>query len=111
MKPENDGNQMPSLGKRDLLVDVQDCQANIVEGLDSGSRFRRLKEQQLTEAERLYAQRLKRQIVYGENGGAYSLSGLYQPRAEDSARELAELVAELERYVGAEAWDRRRFPR
>jgi hypothetical protein len=105
---------MPPLGKRDLLVDVQNSQASIVEILDGGSsvsRVRRLREQRLTQAERMEAERLKRQIVYSENCGSYDVSGLYQPQTDHSAAALALLVGELERRAGAEVWDRRRFPR
>jgi hypothetical protein len=105
---------VPAPGKRDLFVDVRHGQANIVEIVHAGngaSRIRRLREQRLTLARRLDAERLKRQIVYGENGGSLDLSGLYPPESDQSGAALGVLVAELERRAGAEAWDRRRYPR
>ena len=102
------------LVRRNLLVDVGRGQVNIVEiaGTGSGrSRIRRLKEQFLSRADRMQADRLKRQIVYGENGGAYNLDGLYRPKTEPSFNELVQLIEELERHDGPHAWDRRRHTR
>jgi hypothetical protein len=101
-------------GMRDLLVDVWHNQANIVEivhGENGANRIRRLKEQFLPQDERMGAERLKRQIIFSENGGAYDLNGLYRPRWEPSFRELARLVRKLEEIDGSQAWDRRRYPR
>jgi hypothetical protein len=102
------------VGVRNLQIDVCNGQANIVEILDLGngaSQIRRLREQNFTQAERMEADRLKRQIVYGENGGAYDLAGLYGSQAESTALELTQLVELLERLDGTQAWDRRRHPR
>lgn len=99
---------------RDLLVDVRHSQANIVEivhGEKGTGRIRRLKEQFLPQDERMGAERLKRQIIFAENGGAYDLNGLYRPRSEPSIRELTRLVKKLEEIDGPQAWDRRRYPR
>ena len=59
----------------------------------------------------MYADRLKRRITYGENGGTYDMDGLYRPQTEPSIGELAQLVELLERHDGPLAWDRRRYPR
>jgi hypothetical protein len=104
----------PAPGRRELFVDVRNSQANIVEVVHAGNgggRVRRLREQRFTQAQRNEMERLKRQIIYGENGGSLDLSGLYQPRSDHSGAALGRLVAELERRAGAEAWDRRRYPR
>lgn len=100
--------------RRNLLVDVARGQANIVEILGTGngaSRIRRLKEQFLTRANATHAERLKRQIVYSENGGAYTQDGVYQPKTESSWNDLLQLVNELEQRDGPNAWDRRRYVR
>lgn len=100
--------------RRNLLVDVAHGQANIVELFgtgNGGSRVRRLKEQFLTRAENTHAERLKRQIVYSENGGAYTLAGMYQPKTESSFNGLLQLVEQLEQQDGSRAWDRRRYVR
>jgi hypothetical protein len=114
MNHPQEGLGVPALDKRELLVDVWNSQANIVEVVgteESASRIRRLREQRFTQAERTDAERLKRQIVYSENGGAYNVSGLYRPQGDFSTAELARLAAEIERRAGTDAWDRRRFPR
>lgn len=100
--------------KRKLCVDVHRGQASIVEFVDTGNgrtRIRRLKEQFLSRADRAYADRLKRKIAYGENGGTYDLDGLYSPKTIPSSGELLQLVESLERKDGEVAWDRRRYPR
>jgi hypothetical protein len=100
--------------RRNLFVDVWHGQASIVEFVETGSgktRIRRLKEQFLSRAERMHADRLKRQITYGENGGTYDVNGLYRPQTEPSLGELTQLVEKLERQDGPLAWDRRRYPR
>lgn len=100
--------------RRNLFVDVCHGQANIVELFETGSgktRIRRLKEQFLSRADRMRADRLKRQITYGENGGTYDVIGLYRPKTEFSFGELMQLVECLERQDGPLAWDRRRYPR
>jgi hypothetical protein len=100
--------------KRELFVDVRNRQAHIVEvvGGESGSgQIRRLREQRFTQVERMEAERLKRQIVFSENGGSYDLRALYRPQTDDSAATLARLVEDLERRDGEQVWDRRRSPR
>jgi hypothetical protein len=100
--------------KRKIFVDVHHGQPSIVESLDTGNgrtRFRRLKEQFLSRADRAYADRLKRKIAYGENGGTYELDGLHAPKTVVSLGELLQLIEGLERRDGPEAWDRRRYPR
>lgn len=100
--------------RRNLYVDVWHGQANIVEVVDTQvgkTRIRRLKEQFLSRADRMYADHLKRQITYGENGGAYNMNGLYRPQTKPSLGELTQLVEKLERQDGPLAWDRRRYPR
>ncbi len=103
-----------SSAKREFFVDVQNGQAHIVEivGEKSGlGQIRRLREQRFRQAERMEAERLKRQIICSENGGSYDLRALYRPQTDQSAAALARLVAELERRDGEQVWDRRRFPR
>jgi hypothetical protein len=103
-----------ALGKRNLFVEVRNAQATIVEVMHAGNgggRVRRLREQRLTQAQRNDAEGLKRQIVYGENGGSLDLSGLYPPRSDHTGTALRLLVTGLERRAGTEAWDRRRYPR
>jgi hypothetical protein len=100
--------------KRNLFVDVRHGQASIVEivGMgNGGTRIRRLKEQFLSRADRTHADRLKRKIAYGENGGTYDLDGLYPPQTAPSLGELLHFVELLERQDGPMAWDRRRYPR
>jgi hypothetical protein len=100
--------------KRNLCVDVRQGQASIVEMLESkngATRIRRLREQFLSRADQAYADRLKRKIAYGENGGSYDLDGLYSARTVHSSGELLLLVEALERRDGLQAWDRRRYPR
>lgn len=102
------------LVRRTLCVDVHHGQANIVEIVDKGNaktRIRRLKEQFLSRADRMRADRLKRQITYGENGGTYDVDGLYRPQTVPSLGKLMQLVEWLERQDGPVAWDRRRYPR
>jgi hypothetical protein len=100
--------------KRNLCVDVHRGQASIVEILDTrngGTRIRRLREQYLSRADRAHADRLKRKIAYGENGGTYELDGIYSPQTIVSFGELLQLIEGLERRDGSQAWDRRRYPR
>jgi len=102
------------LARRNILVDVRNGEANIVELIgarNGGNRIRRLKEQFLPNATRMQAERLKRQIVHAENGGAYTLDGLYQPKTESSFSDLLQFVEELEEHDGPSAWDRRRHSR
>jgi hypothetical protein len=111
--PSEEGDFL-SQARRNLCVDVAHGQASIVEvlgGENGERRFRRLKEQFLPHADRAEAERLKREIIFGENGGAYDLNGLYRPKTEGSCRKLAALVDELERRDGSQAWDRRRYAR
>lgn len=113
-RPEEEEKDLRPQTRRNLFVDVGHGQANIVEALggENGERrFRRLKEQFLPQGDREQAERLKREIIFGENGGAYDLNGLYSPKTDLSCRKLAELVDELERRDGAQAWDRRRYTR
>jgi hypothetical protein len=98
--------------RRNLLIDVRHGQANIVEVLSNGNhKVHRLKEQFLSQASRTQADRLKRQIIYGENGGAYDLAGMYRPRTSASLTQLLQFVEELEQQDGPTAWDRRRYTR
>lgn len=100
--------------RRDLMVDVWKKQATIVEIVheENGTdRIQRLKEQFLPHDERMGAERLKRRIIFAENGGAYDLNGLYRPHSEPSICELVRLVGKLEEIDGPRAWDRRRYPR
>ncbi len=102
------------LVKRNLFVDVRHGQASIVEIVETGNggtRIRRLKEQFLSRADRTHADRLKRKIAYGENGGTYDLDGLYAPQTAPSLGDLLHLIESLERKDGPLAWDRRRYPR
>lgn len=107
----------PAAGKavaRNLQIDVKNGQANIVEVVDLGhgeSKIRRLREQELTAAERILADQLKRHIVYGHKDGSYCLEGLYPPDDEAAAQTVLQLVEELEKRFVGEAWDRRRYPR